>query len=75
MFFDETKAGKDPLFRQKWAGIFKMFVWTPCYTLIASHSLNRLLNPSNLSEITNYIPIRKFFRSHDWYSKMKKTPS
>ena len=25
------KTGKDPLFRQKSAGILKMFVWTPCY--------------------------------------------
>ena len=30
MFFDEKKAGKDPLIRQKWAGILKIFVWTPC---------------------------------------------
>ena len=29
VFFDEKKAGKDPLFRQKWAGILKMFVWVP----------------------------------------------
>ena len=29
MFFDEKKAGKDPVFRQKWAGTLQMFVWTP----------------------------------------------
>ena len=24
------KAGNEPLFRQKWAGILKIFAWTPC---------------------------------------------
>ena len=28
MFFLWKKAGKNPLFRQKWAGILKMFVCT-----------------------------------------------
>ena len=24
------KAGNEPLFRQQWAGILKIFAWTPC---------------------------------------------
>ena len=29
MFFMKKKTRKDPIFRQKWAGILKMFVRTP----------------------------------------------